>query len=304
VLSYPTIELGGVIWAYFGPAQRQPAPPGMEWARSAENRHFVSRTVEYCNYLQAVEGGIDTAHSSYLHNNDLAHQGLRQLDGAPRLEVQVTDYGFRYASIRDAGQLGNYVRIYQFVMPFHQLRASRFTLSGTEGHEHTVPTINGHMWVPMDDENTMIFNWMFATDPSRALTPERIQQAEAAAGRGPDGETGDVRRRSRANNWLIDREVQRTKTFTGIQGVNCQDLAVQEAMGRIVPRWREHLGSTDLAVIAMRRLFLDAVQQVREGSDPPGVNPESYRSVRAAEAILPKDAAWQEAARELLVAAA
>ena len=158
------------------------------------------------------------------------------------------------------------------------------------------------MWVPMDDENTMIYNWMSAVDPAGPLTPEFIHRQETQAGRGPIGEVGEVRRRTRENDWLIDREVQRTRTYTGIDGVNTQDLAVQESMGRIVDRSREHLGSTDKAITAMRRILLDAIKEVANGGDPPGVDPASYRNVRAADTIVPKDLAWQDATQELLVA--
>src|SRR5581483_7957701 len=142
------------------------------------------------------------------------------------------------------------------------------------------------MWVPMDDENTMIFNWMYAIDPAIPFTPDYIVKAETSSGRGPDGESGTVRRQTRENDWLIDRERQRTKTFTGIKGLNTQDLAVQESMGRIVPRWREHLGSTDKAIAAMRRILLEMVRDVADGQDPIGIEPATYRDVLAADTVL------------------
>jgi len=302
LLSYPTHELGGVIWAYMGPAEKQPDPPGMEWLRAAPNRRYVSRTIEYCNYVQAIEGGIDTVHSSFLHNNDLKKKGLRQIDTSPRLEVERTDYGFRYAGIRDSGERGNYVRMYQFVLPFHQFRSQRFDSRAAEGRENAVPTTRGHMWVPVDDEHTMIFNWMYAVDEDKPLTPEYIETTETWSGRGPAGETGNHRTRTRENDWLIDREKQRHDTYTGITGLNTQDLAVQESMGAIVPRWREHLGSTDKAIAAMRRLLIDQVRTVQEGGDPLGVDPRTYWNVRAADTFVPKDQPWQDAAKELLLA--
>ncbi len=301
--AYPTAEIAGVIWAYMGPSDKKPAPPAMEWLRGAANQYFVSTTHEFCNYVQAIEGGIDTVHSSFLHNNDLSNvKHLKRVDTAPRLEVERTNYGFRYASIRNAGEQGNYVRIYQFVLPFHQFRSHRVDYAAGDGSGEQVPLLKGHMWVPMDDENTMIFNWMFAADPARPLTSEFILKSETSAGRGPNGESGIKRHQTRENDWLIDRELQRAKTFTGIRGLNTQDLAVQESMGRIVPRWREHLGSTDKAIIAMRRLLIEATEDVAEGRDPKGSNPEHYRGIRAADAMLPKETPWQDAAKDLLVA--
>jgi phenylpropionate dioxygenase-like ring-hydroxylating dioxygenase large terminal subunit len=299
--AYPTVELGGVIWTYMGPPETQPGPPAMPWLRAPETYRFVSKTVEYCNYLQGIEGGIDTAHSSYLHNNNLADgSGFRQIDTAPQLEVERTDYGFRYAGIRDVGDEGNYVRIYQFVLPFQQFRAHQ--LKGRRGSGRVpIPQVRGHLWVPMDDEQTMVFNWMHALEADKPFTPEAVAEYEASAGRGPEGET-TVRHRTRANDWLIDREIQRTRTYTGIAGVNTQDLAVQESMGPIADRTREHLGSTDKAIIMLRRILLEAIATVEQGGAPPGVDPATYRDVRAIELILPKDARWQDAARAALVA--
>jgi phthalate 4,5-dioxygenase oxygenase subunit len=297
--AYPTVERGGVVWAYLGAADTQPAPPAMEWLDAPATHRFVSTTHEFCNYLQGIEGGIDTAHSSYLHNNNLADRGgFRQIDTAPRLEVERTAYGFRYAGIRDVGDEGHYVRIYQFVLPFHQFRAH--LLTGRRGSGRAaIPQVRGHMWVPMDDTQTMVFNWLHALEPDKGFTPEFIADYEAGAGRGPAGET-TIRHRTRANDWQIDRELQRTRSYTGIAGVNTQDLAVQESMGLIADRTREHLGSTDRAIILLRRLLLEAITTVEQGGVPPGVAPSAYRDVRAADAILPKDVRWQEAARALL----
>jgi hypothetical protein len=147
----------------------------------------------------------------------------------------------------------------------------------------------------MDDHNTMIYNWMLAVDEDKPLTPEYIAKQETSAGRGPGGETA-ARHRTRQNDWLIDREVQRSKTFTGIEGVNTQDLAVQESMGAIVDRSREHLGTTDQAIITCRRILLDVLRDFERGVDPLGVDPKTYRNVRAADIVIPKDAPWQEIA--------
>ncbi|HZT07294.1 MAG TPA: Rieske 2Fe-2S domain-containing protein [Chloroflexota bacterium] len=300
--AYPLVELAGVLWAYMGPPEQRPELPAMEWTRAPASHRFVSRTHEYCNFVQAIEGGIDTAHSSFLHRNDISDRlAFRTMDGAPTLEVEKTDYGFRYASLRDIGDDGIYLRVYQFFMPFQQYRSHQ--LEGRRGAGKTaVPRLQGHMWVPIDDENTCVYNFILSVDDDKPLTPEFIEEAETHAGRNPlTGETM-TRHRTRANDWLIDRAIQRTRTFTGITGLNTQDLAVQESMGRVVDRSREHLGSTDRAVIAFRQIMLDAVKNVAEGIDPPGVNPASYRGVRAADVILPKGVRWQDAAEAELMA--
>jgi len=133
-----------------------------------------------------------------------------------------------------------------------------------------------------------------------AFTPEYLENYERILGRGATGET---RTRTRANDWLIDREMQRNQNFTGIPGTNTQDLAVQESMGRIVDRSREQLGATDRAIITARRLLLEAIADVEEGVDPLDVNPATYRGVRPVDLVLPHGAPWRDAAEPLLVAA-
>ena len=298
ITSYPVVEKAGVVWAYLGPADRQPPLPDMEWMRAPDTHVFVSVTEEYCNYLQCVEGGIDTAHSSFLHNNDLSdHSGYRQISTNPKLEVLKSDFGFQYASIRDLGEQ-NYVRLYTFVMPFHQIRSQQLAARTGEGRQR-IPTNAGHMWVPIDDERTLVFNWLHAVEDDKPLTPEYVEQAETSFGRGPEGENR-VRHRTRTNDWGIDREMQRAVTYTGIFGLNTQDLAAQESMGPIVDRSREHLGTSDLAVIAYRQILLDAIEAVQRGDEPPGVDPSAYRDLRASDMVLEKHVSWREVAdREL-----
>jgi phthalate 4,5-dioxygenase oxygenase subunit len=296
--SYPTLEMGGVIWAYMGPRENQPEPIGMEWTRAPENHRFVSQTHEYCNYLQCVEGGIDTCHGSFLHNNDLADlAAFHRIDRAPRLEVERTNYGFRYVGLRDLGEIGTYLRLYQFILPFHQFRSQQIVRRKGKGsgNREAIPIMKGHMWVPMDDHQTMVYNWMLAVDEDKPLTADFIAKQETSAGRGPGGET-TTRHRTRQNDWLIDREVQRTKTYTGVQGVNTQDLAVQESMGAVVDRSREHLGTTDKAIITCRRILLDVLRDLERGIPPAGTDPKTYRNVRSADIVIPKDVRWQDIA--------
>ena len=111
-----------------------------------------------------------------------------------------------------------------------------------------------------------------------------------------------IRHQTRANDWLIDRELQRQQTYTGIRGLNTQDLAVQESMGPIVDRSREHLGSTDKAIIQFRRCLLDAARDLQNGIDPPDQISKPTRTLRAADVTIPKDVRWQDAAQEKLVA--
>jgi len=302
-VAYPSIESGGIVWAYMGSPEQRPAPPEMEWLRAPASHRFVSQTIEYCNYLQGIEGGLDTSHSSFLHNNDLKNKGhYKRIDTAPRLEVERTAYGFRYAGIRDVGDQGNYVRVYQFVAPFTQYRSHQIDYETGSGEKVKVPVLKGHMWVPIDDTNTMVYNWMFSPEAHAPLSQEYVLTSETRAGRGPGGET-TTRHRTRDNDWGQDREIQRTDTMTGIFGINTQDLAVQESMGPVSDRTREHLTAADRAIILMRRILVDSVRaHVLNGTEPPALDPATYRGIRAADILLPKGVPWQEAASEMLVA--
>jgi phenylpropionate dioxygenase-like ring-hydroxylating dioxygenase large terminal subunit len=289
--AYPTVELGGVVWAYMGPAEKIPPPPNFEWARVAETHRQVNKTWEECNWLQALEGGVDSVHSSFLHRsltgarNGAGLAGLRARAISAKLDVDVTDYGYLYASNRSLGDEGTYVRTYHYVMPFTQIRAAQ-----VEGPDGLEKRIHGHMWVPTDDENCMAWNWFysFGEEP----LPEREWRSHQPTF--PGGEqTADFRKtNNRSNKWGIDRQAQRTESYTGIMGINTQDHAVQESMGAIVDRTQEHLGQTDMAVITARRLLLEAAKTVAAGGDPPGTG-ASYYDVRAIERVMPPGADWR-----------
>jgi len=299
--AYPTVETGGVIWAYMGPRDKMPAAPKFEWTQVPETHRHVSKVWEECNWLQAMEGGLDSAHTAFLHRKltaDSSKQGISPKSYkvramAPKLEIDLTDYGYMYASVRSLVE-GDYVRIYHYVMPFHQLRS--FQLGGG-GVGEKRPIIKGHMWVPMDDENCMVYNWTYSFGDDPLREEDRI---EKGIGNGPedvDFANNFRKKRNKDNNWLIDRDAQKVASYTGIFGTNTQDHAIQESMGSIVDRTQEHLGTTDRAIIMARRLILKAANTVKEGGSPPGWDPDYY-SIRAIEKVLPTGTNWREALKK------
>ena len=292
ITSYPTLEAGGVIWAYMGAPERQPAPPSFAWTRVPATHITVSKVIQESNWLQGVEGGIDTSHAPILHRlltNDSKRPGFKPDNPfvrgkAPKLELDVTDYGYRYAGVRPLDEGSIHVRTYHFILPFHQIRPSR--------SEGGVPLVAGHMWVPIDDETTMVYNWEYSV--TAPLTDE--DRLERRLGNGPHDVDQKTFRsiRNRQNSYLLDRHVQKTESFTGIDGINTQDRAIQEGMGPTVDRSREHLGPADRAIIQARRLLLEAVKTVADGGAPRGVEP-TYSGLAAAEAVLPKGTDWRDA---------
>jgi nitrite reductase/ring-hydroxylating ferredoxin subunit len=300
--AYQTVEMGNVVWAFLGPKEKTPPPPKFDWTQVPDDHRGVTKIWQECNWVQALEGGIDTSHSSFLHNNNLEDKTLlRSRSTAPILGVTPTNYGYTYSSTRPLNKdEGNYVRTYHYVMPFHQLRANQVGRSGG----FYMPKDAGHCWVPIDDNNTMVFNWTYTwgKDP--------LPEADRAL-RGTGNELYvdiDVKNqfrsfRTRANDYLIDRDVQRKKTFSGIEGVNTQDRALQETMGIIADRSKERLGTSDRAIIMARKMLLEAVKVVEDGGTPRGGKDEYY-GIRAIDAILPADQTWEVLKPQMYTAAA
>ncbi len=302
ILAYPTCEKGGVVWTYMGPKDKQPPEPDYEWTRAGEKHRFVSKTFENCNWLQGLEGGLDTAHSSFAHNNFKSDKSEpRQKDKSPRIDVERTAYGYYYVSHRNMGEEGVYVRVYQYLMPAQQMRSNTV---GWFGGKNEVPRSDGHIWVPIDDEHTYVYNWMCAYDPSIEFTEEWIEKRESGMGRGrEDVIPGTFRlKRNQSNDYMLDRQMQKTMNYTGIVGINTQDFALQEGMGPICDRSKEFLGTSDKAVVAMRRLLLEAIDVVGTGGEPRGLQPETHRAIRPHDRIVPKGEDWRTFMESELVA--
>ena len=292
IKAYSTVEMGDVIWAYMGPVDKKPPVPRFEWTQVPATHRYATKVLQECNWLQGLEGGIDTSHAPILHRKislDTDKPGIPLNSAfvqgrAPKLQVDNTDYGYRYYGVRPMEDDGTYVRAYHYVMPFTQLRPST-------GAPHMV---DGHFWVPMDDHNVMVWNfgYTFGEEP---LSPGEGYERGSGNNFGTDViiENGFRSVRNKGNDWLIDRQAQKHETFTGIQGINTQDRAVQEAMGTVVDRSKEFLGPADIAIVQARRLLEDATKTVEDGGDPPGVG-ASYYHIRAAESVFGPGVDWHE----------
>jgi phthalate 4,5-dioxygenase oxygenase subunit len=253
--------------------------------------------------LQALEGGNDPTHATILHNQKIGDLSfLRDYHRtAAEIELEETDYGFFYAGKRQVSTGEQWIRGYQFIMPsFH----SRGQVDSTFwGLDKKAPTIDGHIWIPVDDETTWVYNFMYAHDPNQPISPDQFLEDEISMGRGPaDLVDGYRLRRSRDNDYEIDRDLQKRQTFTGITGINTQDFALQECMETVTDRTKEHLGRSDRVIVLLRKLLLDSVNRVERGEAPRGIDPASYRSVRAIDRKVRSDVPWRELLAEDLVA--
>ena len=274
--AYPTVEIGQIVWTYMGPREWQPPPPLFAWTQVPETHRGVSKVRQESNWLQAFEGTMDTSHAPILHRR-FGATGLLAEGGAPRIEVDLQDYGYRYFSIRKGPNGSQFIKGYQFVMPWTQIRA------GGDGSD-------GHYCVPIDDENCMVWNWVYREDEP---VEERVRNGDIY-GNGPahvDQKTFLSFRNTR-NDWLIDREMQKNVNFTGIIGTNTQDRAVQETMGPILDRTQEHLGPSDRQIIVARQLMLEAVKALQNGKAVCGAD-DSYYNVRAFSATVPPRVAFR-----------
>jgi phthalate 4,5-dioxygenase len=267
--AYPCLERGGVVWAYMGRPEHKPAFPDLEWTLVPDSHRYATRHIQECNWLQALEGGFDSSHLSFLHTGSAD----REFGVVPtRYEVVPTDFGFVVGSGRDMGDEGTFWTANVMLMPFHKIIAS--TLHAA------------HVWAPIDDENTM--NYTIDFNPSRPLTHDDLARTKAYGGPHTKNIPGTDRAvQNKDNDYLIDRKLQASgKSFTGMLGLGIQDCAIQESMGPIADRTLEHLALSDGAIIKIRRLLMQALKDHTAGKPLPGTHPASYR-VRSARYYAP-----------------
>jgi phthalate 4,5-dioxygenase len=292
--SYPAIECGDVVWVYMGPPELKPAPPELEWVMVSEKKRFVSKRFQECNYLQAMEGGIDSSHVSFLHSGELNTDPLFKGSKANEYNLQdrmpvfeVVDYeGGLFIGARRKAEHGKYYwRITPWIMPWYTIIAPR------AGHP-----IGAHAWVPIDDESCCA--WSINYHPTRDLTEKEVAAMKDGAGIHVKYVPGTfIPLANKSNNYLIDRERQKSgRNYSGVEGIAMQDASLQESMGPIQDRTREHLCSTDNGIILTRKKLLKAAQANRDGKPVPGLDPASQR-VRSCAIELPVEQKYKDGAK-------
>ncbi|OFW16413.1 MAG: (2Fe-2S)-binding protein [Acidobacteria bacterium RIFCSPLOWO2_02_FULL_67_21] len=298
--SYPLVERGGVLWTYMGAPEQQPPLPEWEFAMVPAAHSFMSKRHQECNWLQSLEGGIDSSHVSFLHRGDLKTDPLFRdapgnqynlSDMRPVFEVVESPGGLHIGARRNAEGGRYYWRITQWVMPSFTMIAPR------GGH-----SVHGHFWIPIDDENC--WTWSFDYHPTRPLTGAEVAAMQAGKGIHARVIPGTYRPvANKDNDYLMDRAAQRAgTTYSGIEGFAMQDQSLQESMGPIIDRTKETLVSTDSGIImARQRLLRAAGALVDRGVTPPGVDPVHQR-IRSAAVVLPADQPFNEGARDAMIA--
>ena len=299
IKAYPVEERGGIMWTYMGPRESAPPLPDLEPTMVDGTR--INIFMRECNWMQALEGDIDTVHVSFLHSNlprpDDKDSGdwtrIQRDSKAAKFAVADTDFGTMYGAYRPAEEDTYYWRIANFLFPFYTM-----TPTGVLGKE-----IRVRAWVPIDDTHT--FGLGIGRRVQLAPTPpggRGVGESEQI----PNG-TGWLDRfrlvADSTNDYLLDREQQKNLTYSGLPSITLDDQAVTTSMGAIEDRTKERLGTSDSMIIKTRRRLINAARDMREGITPPGVdNPEVY-GVRSGGVVLPRDTDdWVEATRELRTA--
>ena len=297
--GYPCIELGGVVWTYMGPPELRPEPPAFEWAHVAPERRFVSKRLQECNYLQALEGGIDSSHVTFLHSGALKRDPLfvgstgneyNESDKMPHFDVVEFEGGLLIGARRNADNDKYYWRITPWIMPWHSIIPPR-------GNH----PIGAHAWVPIDDHNC--WAWSMNYHPSRALSESELAAMKDGQGIHNKYVPGTfIPLQNKRNDYLMDREKQKAGIwYSGVEGIAMQDASLQESMGPIQDRRKENLCPTDRGIAMTRRLLLEAAEANRAGKRIRGLDPAEQR-VRSCSIELPRDQHFKEHARHGLFA--
>lgn len=273
ITAYPCLERGGLVWAYMGPPELKPAFPDFEWTRVPDSHRFATRHIQECNWFQGFEGGFDASHLRFLHRGDTAG-GTRPLP--LQYEPVPTDYGMIFGSSRPDEAAGTLWSAELMLMPFHKLIA--FQPGRPRG---------AHMWVPIDDENCMIYSVEYR--PDRPLVESDIDRSLAWRYIHAENIPGSERCiLNRDNDYMIDRDLQKSgESYTGLKGFGIQDCGIQESMGPIADRTTEHLGTSDIHLIQLRRYMLRALKALQNDGALPGGDPAAYRKRTALFSLSP-----------------
>ncbi len=292
--AYPVKEYGGCVWAYLGPKELKPELPELEWAVVPEGNRYISKRLQECNWAQALEIDIDSSHIGFLHARVDGTQPWS--DKAPRFTVKETAAALLIAARRDTQDNDTYSwRVNAFLKPCYT-----FPPGSPKGHWP------GHAWVPMDDEN--IWNYSVTWRLDKPLSDEDYDEL-LKSGLSNYSEVAPglfhlpgsyVTLANMGNDFLIDREIQQSRTLTGLTNNGLQDSVAVEPMrgGRTVDRTREHLGISDTGVVEFRRSMLKAASDLQKGIEPEAASDGKGYKYRSLVKILKKSEDFFEVTKE------
>ena len=306
--TYQVQERAGLIWVYMGARVQAPPLPAIEATLLPDADVTIMFCQRECNWLQALEGDIDTSHFSWLHVGSVKPDQVQDdnwvkyqvMHRAPEYHVTDTDWGTMYCAMRPAEDDQTYWRFAHFGFPFWT-----WVPQGP-----FVDRVTARAWVPMDDTHTMFVSlvWKQASQTKPLANGQPIPGAKPKIDYQPNDTDWYGRWRpvqNSANDYLIDRAAQRNdEIYTGISHIHMQDQAITESMGDIVDHAFEHLAPSDQMITRTRRRLLVAARALRDnGTVPPAVDdPALYLGIRSGERIL-REKDWRAAYDDAMKAA-
>lgn len=280
--AFPAVERNGIIFAYLGVGEPPDFPP-LDCFLAPDAYTFAFKGLIECNWLQALEVGIDPAHASFLHrffeDEDPAAAYGKQFRGVssdsdmpmtrvlreydrPTIAVEPTDYGLRIIALRKISEQHTHVRVTNQLFPHGFVIPMSTEMTITQWH------------VPIDDETCYwyaIFTSFGKPVDKAAMRAQRLELYELPSYRS---------RKNRSNNYGFNPNEQAIETYTGMgHDINVHDQWAVESMGRIQDRTREHLGQSDKAITTYRRLLRQSIEQVQKG-ERPIIDPANVSSLR------------------------
>jgi phenylpropionate dioxygenase-like ring-hydroxylating dioxygenase large terminal subunit len=317
--SYPCVEAGDLLWAYLGPPKRKPPFPQFDWLGLPDSHRYLLKFRTECNYLQAMEGDYDWSHAGFLHSTLEGAQVPNPLNpgwvdavapnfrgDAPPTEPFPRAVGPRrvlrqlYEELRNtpaavlavgasetAGGSSTALVTPLWMMPV-------FCTAGIAGKNIYAASIR----VPIDNRSLMCYRLRWSYEP----IPEReLEEYRHGGFVYPILVPGTLTcRENRGNDYSIDRELQRRTSYSGIGTFPIQDMAmVEDQRGPIADRTKEHLTSSDRAIIAVRKRLLGAAKALANGQEPEAPwHPEEYRYHRKL-IVLPRASAGRAIERAM-----
>lgn len=270
VSAYPVVEKNGIVFAYLGPGQ-PPEFPSLDCFRAPETHVFAFKGLWECNWLQALEVGIDPAHASFLHrflqdedpqdsygkqfrdkaeNTDMPMTRLLRDYPRPEITVEETDYGMQLIALRHLDDGRTHVRVTNQIFPCAISIPMSREMIITQWH------------VPVDDENCYWYSMFTSFD--QPVDKEKMRSQRLAEHTLPDYRS----KKNRSNNYGYNPEEQNRLTYTGMGlDINVHDQWAVESLGRIQDRTKEHLGKTDVGIIRYRRMLRAAINSLNSDTE-------------------------------------
>jgi phthalate 4,5-dioxygenase len=292
---YPVQEAGGLAWVWLGGGDT-PAFPYLPFADEDLYRYWVTSQVP-CNWLQGLEGSVDSVHAGMLHQTWIAksvsiaeHANLGfALAEAPTYETETTAYGLRAAALRKTSTGQTYVRITEHLMPLVTITPTGSTTTPRTGAVFVIS--------PVDDTHHILFFGTVGPTPHSGVSLDQIAMQDP--GYVPDPLDYAGLRGDRSTRWGQDRSLMSAGHFTGFgRSLIEEDVAVQTSMGPVVDRSKENLSSSDVAVAQLRKMLIGALNADESGRPPPGsvFTPGGIRLPNALEVLVDEGTRWESAA--------